>query len=117
MLFKKVFNYITKCLIHQLSSSPHSLKDFPWKIVPTFYEVALAYVLEPNGRYICHLPYQHYNLFFVWGRFCQKVKFKINKNGDFGGFQLQKMKKKNGKNCQIHIFGFHCGVRNINIER
>jgi hypothetical protein len=44
----------------------------------------------------CHLPYQHCNLFFfgIGGRFCQKVKFKINKNGDFGGFQLQKMKKK-----------------------
>jgi hypothetical protein len=45
------------------------------------------------------------------------VKFKINKNGDFGGFQLQKNKKKNGKICQILIFGFHCGARNIKYRK
>jgi len=52
----------------------------------------------------CHLPHQHCNLFFVWGRFCQKVKFKINKNGDFGGFQLQNFEKKERKTIAKFIY-------------
>jgi hypothetical protein len=34
----------------------------------------------------------------MYGRdFAKKVNFKINKNDDFGGFQLQKLKKKKKK--------------------
>jgi hypothetical protein len=46
--------------------------------------------------------------FFLLGKFHQKANFKIQKRSDFRGFQSPKVRKKRGKNCEIHTLGFHC---------
>jgi hypothetical protein len=48
------------------------------------------------------------NVFSYWGNFTKKQTSKFKREVIFGGFQSPKVRKKSGKNCQIHTLGFHC---------